>query len=214
MEQRHNIEFIDVSRETFDEIEWYFYKYAPRYNIFADKILWWNNKVNLVSRNASKTIVLEHIRHSLAILTSEWFWSANIIYDIGTGAGLPGLAIEIAAPEKDIFLIDINGKKIGALKQIVFDVEAHPKGIINEDIYEFDFEPNALIVSKHAFKLNDIIGKYAFRNIKKFIFLKGPDFTEELDGIELTLNIKAHKLSTGTNLSFYSNKFMLEIETP
>ncbi|MFT4060634.1 MAG: 16S rRNA (guanine(527)-N(7))-methyltransferase RsmG [Legionella sp.] len=75
----------------------------------------WNLAYNLTAIRDIKSMVSKHLLDSLAIL--PWLKGTRII-DVGTGAGLPGIPLAIAQPEKNFVLLDANGKKIRFLNEI------------------------------------------------------------------------------------------------
>lgn len=74
----------------------------------------WNKTYNLIATYHSQEILQQHILDSLSIV--KHIDGKNII-DIGTGAGLPGIPLAIALPEKQFTLLDSIGKKIRFLQQ-------------------------------------------------------------------------------------------------
>ena len=82
----------------------------------------WNRRINLVSRCDHAELIERHVLDSLSILrlldrepvqrrTTCW-------YDIGTGAGLPGLVIAIARPDLELRLVEPTGKKVAFLQHV------------------------------------------------------------------------------------------------
>lgn len=207
------IEVVNVSRETFEEIEWYFTKNFAIYKEFARQIVWWNSKFNLVSRNQSEQSVLEHIRHSLALCITEPFWKAKNIVDAGTGAGLPGIPLSIIHEDAHFSLIDVNQKKITAIKQMAYTLGLDRLEPICMKVEEFETTDKSILVSKHAFKLDEFFEQEFKTQYDTFFFLKGDDFKTELTQDLLDrFSIKAYNLETGTHLSFFNHKFLLQLD--
>lgn len=75
----------------------------------------WNLAYNLTAVRDLESMVSKHIFDSLAIL--PWIKGDRII-DVGTGAGLPGIPLAIANPEKNFVLLDSNGKKTRFLNEV------------------------------------------------------------------------------------------------
>ena len=57
--------------------------------LYLDQVLWWNKKVNLVSRDVSHETILEHIQHSLLLSVIDSFKESERIFDTGSGSGMP-----------------------------------------------------------------------------------------------------------------------------
>ena len=75
----------------------------------------WNLTYNLTAIRDLESMVNKHILDSLAIL--PWLNGARII-DVGSGAGLPGIPLAIARPEKNFVLLDSNRKKTRFLNEV------------------------------------------------------------------------------------------------
>ncbi len=80
----------------------------------------WNKKVNLTRLTDRDEYWITQILDSLwplKTLLKESGQSIRII-DVGTGCGLPGLAIAIAFPEASLTLVDSSSRKTNAIKAI------------------------------------------------------------------------------------------------
>jgi len=66
----------------------------------------WNKAYNLSGIKEIEQMLSYHLLDSLAIIPHI---EGNIILDVGTGAGLPGIPLAIFYPEKNVFLLDSNG---------------------------------------------------------------------------------------------------------
>ena len=84
--------------------------------VYLDLLLRWNRKINLTSIRTPEECVTRHF--------GESFWLSHAVplegrlLDIGSGAGFPGLAIKLLAPELDVTLLEPVGKKRAFLKEV------------------------------------------------------------------------------------------------
>lgn len=199
-----------VSRGTFDSVDELIEKYRSKLNNYIDQLLWWNQRVNLVSRNVSRETVWEHLRHSLILSQLKVFKSENIIVDAGTGGGLPGIPLAITHPQKHIVLNDLMTKKCLAIKQIAKKLELTNIGIIEGSIEDFSYDTPFLLISKHAFKINELYRMVGNLPWEKMVLYKGVNFNDELEGISEPLKITSYNLSIGSN--FYAEKALVVID--
>ena len=67
---------------------------------YAELLAEWNaTRMNLTRLTAPRDIAVKHFLDSLAVLTATDIPEGAAVIDIGTGAGLPGLALKIARPD-------------------------------------------------------------------------------------------------------------------
>ena len=87
----------------------------------------WNKAYNLSGIKEVQRMVAYHLLDSLAIVPHI---DGNIILDVGTGAGLPGIPLAICFPEKRFLLLDSNGKKTRFLFQVKMEL-----GLDNVEVF-------------------------------------------------------------------------------
>ena len=76
----------------------------------------WNAAYNLTAVREPAEMVTRHLLDSLAILP---FVQGRTLADLGTGPGLPGIVLAIAAPGREVLLVDSNGKKVRFLREAI-----------------------------------------------------------------------------------------------
>lgn len=201
---RHN-----VSRETFSKVDDLIESNHTILESYLEQLLWWNKRLNLVSRDVSRGTLWEHIRHSLLLTQFGVYRDADLVVDAGTGGGLPGIPLAIASPQKEFLLNDIISKKVIAVRQMVQKLRLENIHCEDCSIENLDTDVPFLLVSKHAFKINELWQIVNKKPWKSMVFYKGLDFEEELKGIENTLIIDSYNLSAGTE--FYRGKTLVFI---
>ncbi len=76
----------------------------------------WNKRINLLSRRDIGRIWPRHVLDSLSILP---FIKGPRILDLGSGGGLPGIPLAIAAPQHTFTLLDRSDRKTRFLEHVV-----------------------------------------------------------------------------------------------
>lgn len=95
-----------VSRETKAKLD--------LYDLLLQK---WQAKINLVSASTLAAAETRHFLDSLQLATLLPR-HAKILYDIGSGAGFPGLVLAIARPDISVHLIESDQKKCAFLQTV------------------------------------------------------------------------------------------------
>src|SRR6202012_6303955 len=68
----------------------------------------WNAAYNLTAVREAAEMISRHLLDSLAILP---YVRGSSLADLGTGPGLPGLVLAIAAPGREMLLVDSDRKR-------------------------------------------------------------------------------------------------------
>jgi len=168
------LEKYNVSRETIENLK-----------LFQNMVLEWNKKLNLISKSSEKDIWERHIIDSLQLCQ---FINKNdeSLYDLGSGAGFPGVVLAIVAKEKfpklKVTLIESIGKKVLFLKEVnkTLDLKLN---IINDRIENLKI-PKADIISSRALASLEKLLEYAkpFCSEKTtLLFPKGEKWPEEIN---------------------------------
>jgi len=87
---------------------------------FVQLLIKWNKTYNLTAITQPNDILRLHILDSLAIVP---YLQGDKIADIGTGAGLPGIPLAIAQPNRHFCLIDANAKKTRFVQQAILELK-------------------------------------------------------------------------------------------
>jgi 16S rRNA (guanine527-N7)-methyltransferase len=85
---------------------------------YAAELQAWNERINLTSIITPEGIRTRHFLDSLSILTLPALPENPRLIDVGTGAGLPGLALKIVRPTWHVTLMDSTAKKLKFLEAL------------------------------------------------------------------------------------------------
>lgn len=212
---KHNCQNMNqVSRETSNKLNQVFQTNKTKLGEYADLLLWWNQKMNLVSRKSNKQQILEYIRHSLAPLAlGITFSKEELILDTGTGGGLPGIPLAIALADCNFVLNDISDKKCLVLSQIVNKLKLVNCDVKPSDLGKLAIDNPCTLISSHAFKLKNIISKAEYINWERAIIYKGQDYQRELEDVDSKIiDAQAFDLSSLKPSQFYLDKYILLVK--
>ena len=97
---------LGVSRETEERLRQY-----------HALLLKWQEKINLISPATMKDSWVRHFEDSLQLLPLVPR-DAKTLYDLGSGAGFPGLALAITCPNLAVTLVESDAKKCAFLSAV------------------------------------------------------------------------------------------------
>lgn len=158
---------MNVSHETLED----------RKNTYFDLLQKWNKTHNLVQSNSLDDFLCRHWEDSLQL--TKYIPLLNLrIFDIGSGAGFPG--IPLACAGYNVTLCEIISKKVAFLKTAKSALGLDFK-IIDSDAYKIH-ETFDIITSRAFSALENIleIMMNVSHETSKGLFLKGKTFEEEV----------------------------------
>jgi 16S rRNA (guanine527-N7)-methyltransferase len=107
-EIKSQLEKLNVSRESLEYLQ-----------IYSETLLKWQKNINLIGPATEIDIWGRHIIDSLQLLSIiNKKDDRQVIVDLGSGAGFPGLAISITRPHWQIHLVESNQKKVAFMREI------------------------------------------------------------------------------------------------
>ncbi len=108
----------------------------------------WNKTYNLTAVRDPLEMVGKHLLDSLAILPHL---HGPRILDVGSGAGLPGIPLAIAAPRLELTLLDSNSKKTRFLVQAKGELGLSNLSVVHSRVEQFRPERLFDTVTARAF---------------------------------------------------------------
>ena len=157
---------------------------VPALIAYRDLLARWNRVYNLSAVRDPQAMIPRHLLDSLAVV--PWLPEGALL-DIGTGAGLPGLPIAIAQPQRPVTLLEPNNKKVRFLRQACLALKLDNVTLVAERIEDFDPpQPFAAAICR-AF--TDAAGFWAVAATRvadnaPVIAMKGRPEAESLAGLE------------------------------
>lgn len=106
-----------------------------KFMIYLNQLKEWNKTTNLTSIVKDEEIVIKHFIDSIAAINAERFIDGSLIFDIGSGAGFPGIPIKILRPDLRLVLVEPSKKKSSFLRYIIGLLKLE-----NVDVFEGSLE--------------------------------------------------------------------------
>ena len=110
---------------------------ATLFEQYLEHLKSWNCTTNLTSINSDSEITIKHFIDSIAALNAEHFPNGCLVFDVGTGAGFPGIPLKIVRPDIRLKLIEPVKKKSSFLRYIVGTLHLEQVEIFDEPLEEF-----------------------------------------------------------------------------
>lgn len=210
---KHTINTVPIDSEVLFRARELYSTHDDELETYLDLLLDWNAKINLVSRNVSRETVREHVIHSLIPIPLGLMQWHNKWMDTGTGGGLPGIPLAICKTDFTWYLNDNVRKKMGAVEDIVQSMGLKNIELIPKSISLVELEKGAGIVTKHAFKIKDLLKHLASQPWETILMWKGVDDVEkEVRRAGRNLHVTIYAFDFGKNEPFYEGKGIVKIE--
>lgn len=165
---------------------------------FLDELLRWNQSINLTAITDRDEALIKHLVDSLTLL--PLLRGDEILLDMGSGGGLPGLPLKLVLPDLNLTSVDAVAKKISFQKHIIRSfalsgvVARH--GRLEELGQESSFVGHFDLVVARAFaSLADCVclARPFLQSGGRLIAMKGPEGEKEV--------LAAEKIFTGAGFS-------------
>lgn len=141
-----------------------------QFELYYRELVTWNEKFNLTAITEYTDVQVKHFLDSLVALPliaeerGEPMPPVRPLHllDVGTGAGLPGIPLKIAAPQLKVTLMDGTGKKITFLREVIAQlglenveaVQGRAEELGNDARYRGQFD---LVTARAVAALNTLV---------------------------------------------------------
>lgn len=136
-----------------------------KFLIYLAELKSWNKKINLTALDTDREIILKHFVDSLIPLRT--IPPGVRIFDLGSGAGFPGIPLKIAEPSLTVVLLEARRKKVHFLKHVIRKLGL--EGIRAEEVF---LNEKAMGYGAFSDKADVVISR-AFSDLPKFLSLAG-----------------------------------------
>lgn len=154
---------------------------VPRLLDYQELLLRWNAAYNLTAVRDPAEMISRHLLDSLSILPHL---AGRTLADLGTGPGLPGIVLAIAAPGREILLVDSNGKKVRFLREAIRSLKLEGVRAVQSRVEEVEGSFDCITARAFA-SLADMLqwGGHLLAPEGIWLAMKGKQPDDELAGI-------------------------------
>ena len=209
---KQSINEVTVEYDVLEEATELYQQNAGKLDHYLNLLLEWNDKINLVSRSVSRETLKDHVIHSIIPVRMGLLKNHDAWIDAGTGGGLPGIPLAICEKEKTWVLNDNVRKKMRVVEDIIDTMNLQNCKVAAKSISLVDFKKGTGIVTKHAFKMDDLIRLLGSKPWSNIIMWKGADGAiKEAERISKNIEITLFRFNFGDQHPFYEGKALVQI---
>ena len=171
-----------------------------RFRVYAQKLVEWNEKINLTAITDPEGITVKHFADSLAVFRYADIPQNARGIDVGTGAGFPGVAMLIARPDLKLTLLDSTKKKLSVIDDILSALGLHAETLHaraeeaarkTEYREQFDFATARAVANLRE------LSEYCLPFVKtggSFLSMKSAKTDEEIDAAKKAIAVLGGKI--------------------
>ena len=134
---------------------------ANQLSNYAELLMRWNAVYNLTAIEEPTDVLTHHLLDSLAIVTHVLRRAGGKpakVLDVGSGGGLPGIPLAVAAPSLSVTLLEKVGKKAAFLRQAKVELGLGNVEVVSNRVEDFQpDEPFDVIASRAFAALGDFV---------------------------------------------------------
>ena len=159
-------------------------KQLDMFSKYLELLKEWNQKIDLTALKTDEEIIEKHFYDSLLVSTGLKFADQTLI-DIGSGAGFPGIPLQIAFSSLRVTLLEPTQKRCLFLEEVRKELGLETLKVINgraEDVVSTLRETFDIAIARAVAPLN-ILAELSLPLVKNgglFIAMKGPNSDEEM----------------------------------
>ena len=128
---------------------------------YARLLVRWNRTHNLTAIRGSEQVLTHHLLDSLSLVphfARVTRGASARVLDVGSGGGLPGIVLAIAAPQARLTLVDAVQKKCAFLTQARLVLDLGNVEVLHHRVEALRGEPFDVIVSRALATLAQFVG--------------------------------------------------------
>ena len=191
-------EFSSILKEKLDKIDIELKdKKVEKFYEYMNLLLEWNKKINLTAITEPNEVILKHFIDSATI--AKYIENDMRVVDVGTGAGFPGIPLNIIYNKANYILVDSLNKRINFLNEVINNLQLENINTVHSRIEDFgknNKEKFDIAMSRAVASLN-ILLEYLLPLVKVggiCICMKGSNIKEEIENSNKALEVLGGKI--------------------
>lgn len=123
---------------------------------FAGLLFQWSHRASLISSGDRSQIQGKHIIPSVALRQLVLTVPHGAVWDVGSGAGLPGIPLAITLPQSRFLLIESRRRRVSFLREVIRRLSLSNASVLHERLERDSGDPEGfpradVVLSRSAF---------------------------------------------------------------
>lgn len=168
---------------------------------YYDMLIEKNKVMNLTAITDFNEVMIKHFADSLSVLRFVEFEDGNIVLDLGTGAGFPGIPLKIFLPNVEFLLVDSVNKKLNFINEVIEKLGLNKISVLHARAEELghkeDFREKFDFVCSRAVANLSTLSEYTIPFLRQdglFVSYKASIVNEEISNAEKAIKILGAKI--------------------
>ena len=137
--------------------------HAEQFMRYLAHLIEWNKVINLTAIIDPKEIIIKHFVDSLVALVATSFPKNNMVLDVGSGGGFPGIPLKIVRSDLRLALVEPVQKKCSFLNSVIGLLKLHDVSAFDGTIEQYAKRPIRHVID------TVVVRALKFEAIKKHI---------------------------------------------
>ncbi|MBU6467740.1 MAG: 16S rRNA (guanine(527)-N(7))-methyltransferase RsmG [Betaproteobacteria bacterium] len=163
---------------------------------YLDLLEKWNRTINLTAIRDRNQMILLHLLDSLSVNALLKEHQVTALLDVGTGAGLPAIPLQVVNPNWQVTALEANQKKAAFLTQAKLELALNNLTVVNERVELWDGQQYPCIISRAFSDLSDFVSRtqHLLADNGLWVAMKGVVPFEEMEKLQKNYLISVHSL--------------------
>jgi 16S rRNA (guanine527-N7)-methyltransferase len=137
--------------------------HAEQFMRYLAHLIEWNKVINITAIIDPKEIIIKHFVDSLVALVARSFPKNNMVLDVGSGGGFPGIPLKIVRSDLRLTLVEPVQKKCSFLNSVIGLLKLHDVSTFDGTIEQYAKRPISRVID------TVVVRALKFEKIKKHL---------------------------------------------